>query len=702
MTRFACGALAGFALLVCSSTWANTLPVPEVPEGLDRSDWQSIQAVWQAGQHAVHADSDQPGTWTARNAGQQWTTRFDGRGFDTQPAGEQWRWGLVLQRWGFAGAEQPVTGTATVSSDGQRIDYRWSDALEEWYINDGRGLEHGYTVHQRPQGMGDQLRFELSVHGDLRPQIGDGGRDVRFMDAQGSAALSYSELKVWDADGALLDATFEPLTDGFALAVNTANARYPITIDPLAQQAYLKASNTGANDWFGHSVAVSGDTVVVGAPNEYSSTTGVNTVPNEGAPYSGAVYVFVRSGGGWSQQAYLKASNTGANDYFGTSVSVFGDTVVVGASGEDSSTTGVNTTPNEAASRSGAAYVFVRSGNDWSQQAYLKANNTGEDDLFGTSVAASGNTIVVGAQWEDSSTTGVNSVPDELATHSGAAYVFVRSGNDWSQQAYLKASNTGAWDAFGKSVEVSGDTVVVGATEEDSSTTGVNTTPNEDAPDSGAAYVFVRSTGGWIQQAYLKASNTGPDDNFGTSVAVSGDIVAVGAWGEDSSTTGVNSVPDEGANDSGAAYVFVRSTGGWIQQVYLKASNTGTDDNFGMSVAVSGDTVVVGAPLEDSSTTGVNRVPDEGATDSGAAYMFVRSGGGWSQQAYLKASNTGSNDYFGESVAVSDDTVVLGASGEASSTSGVNSPPNEAASDSGAAYVFALPLIFADGFETTP
>jgi len=178
------------------------------------------------------------------------------------------------------------------------------------------------------------------------------------------------------------------------------------------------------------------------------------------------------------------------SDFFGFSVAVSGDTVVVGAPGEDSSTTGVNSTPNESASFSGAAYVFTRSGTTWSQQAYLKASNTGAFDEFGYSVAVSGDTVVVGSYFEDSSTTGVNSTPNESAGQSGAAYVFTRSGTTWSQQAYLKAGNTGANDYFGYSVAVAGDTVVVGAFGEASSTTGVNSTPNESAGESGAAYIF--------------------------------------------------------------------------------------------------------------------------------------------------------------------------------------------------------------------
>ena len=224
----------------------------------------------------------------------------------------------------------------------------------------------------------------------------------------------------------------------------------------------------------------------------------------------------------------------------------------------------------------------------------------------------------------------MNSTPiNESAADSGAAYVFVRSGTTWTQQAYLKPAAVGttqAGDRFGHSVAVSGDTVVVGAVYEDSSTTGVNSTPNESAPFSGAAYVFVRSVTTWTQQAYLKPAAVGTTqeyDEFGVSVAVSGDTVVVGASKEDSSTTGVNSTPDELASSSGAAYVFVRSGTTWTQQTYLKASQVTPGDYFGDSVAVSGDTVVVGASGEDSSTSGVNSTPNESASASGAAYLFT-------------------------------------------------------------------------------
>lgn len=459
------------------------------------------------------------------------------------------------------------------------------------------------------------------------------------------------------------------------------------------QQAYLKASNTAIEDLFGISVAVSGSTVVVGAYTEDSSATGVNgNQANNSATDSGAAYVFVRSGGMWSQQAYLKASNTGAGDWFGYAVAVSGDTIVVGARFEDSSATGVNGDgTNNNASNSGAAYIFVRSGTTWSQQAYLKAANAGANDWFGYAVAVSGDTVVVGAYMEDSDSTGVNGANNNSAPDSGAAYVFTRSAGTWSQQAYLKASNTDPGDQFGFSVALSGNTVVVGAPEEDSNATGVNGNQADNSLfTAGAAYIFSRSGTVWSQQAYLKASNTDGGDGLGRSVGVSGDTVVVGARGEDSNATGVNgNQMDSSAPNSGAAYVFIRSGGTWSQQAYLKASNTGSDDQFGDSVAISGDKLVVGVRQEDSSATGINgNQMDNSAASSGAAFVFARSGSSWSQQAYLKASNTDAGDLFGFSVTISGDAVIVGAPYEDGSTIGVNGADNDLTADSGAAYLF--------------
>jgi hypothetical protein len=512
--------------------------------------------------------------------------------------------------------------------------------------------------------------------------------------------VNYSGLKVFDADGRKLSARFERRDDETVrLRFDDTGTRYPITIDPIAQQAYLKASNARLGELFGASVAISGDTAVVGARFEDSDATGVNgDQTNTNAPSSGAAYVFVRTGSGWSQQAYLKASNTdgvGIGDQFGCSVSVSGDTLVVGALFEGSDATGVDgDQTNNNAAQSGAAYVFVRNGSTWRQQAYLKASNTNAPDQFGSRVALSGDTLVIGAPGESSNATGVDGdQTNNNAAQSGAAYVFVRSDTVWSQQVYLKASNTGGGDRFGSSVAISTDTIVVGASGEDSDAKGVDGDQSDNsALDSGAAYVFVRNGGAWNQQAYLKASNADPGDMFG-AVAISGNTVVVGAVSEDSNATGVDGdQSDNSTLDSGAAYVFVRSDTIWSQQAYLKAFNTGAGDSFGSSVGISRNIVVVVAMFEDSNATGVDGDDTNNSTlDSGAAYVIVRSGSTWIPKAYLKASNTGAEDRFGTSVAAAGSTIVVGAISEDSNATGVNGDEvNESASFAGAAYVFTI------------
>ena len=430
--------------------------------------------------------------------------------------------------------------------------------------------------------------------------------------------------------------------------------------------------------------------MVVGAPYESSNAIGVNGDQlNNLASYSGAAYVFVRNGLTWTQQAYLKASNTQSReDCFGWSVGISGETIVVGAPQESRNISGVNgnvqgNTPLWASS-SGAAYIFVRNGSNWIQQAYLKASNTRAGDKFGTSVAISGETVVVGSPYEDSDATGVNG--NQLGTSasdSGAAYVFFRNGAIWSQQAYLKASNTEANDWFGYSVATSGKTVLVGAWAEDSYAKGIDGDQSDNsASDSGAAYIFVRDDINWNQQAYLKASNAEPWNRFGWSVALSGERVVIGAHGESNAVTGVNG--DQSGNASrlaqwsGAAYVFLRNGTMWTQEAYLKASNTSVSASFGFSVAISGERLVVGSHLQSSL-----------AWVSGAAYVFVHNGTSWFEQAFIKASNPDSQDYFGRAVAVSGNTVLVGAAEDDSNATGINGDQfDNSAENSGAAYVF--------------
>ena len=394
------------------------------------------------------------------------------------------------------------------------------------------------------------------------------------------------------------------------------------------QQAYIKASNTETSDVFGHSVSLSGDTLAVGAPDEDSNVTGINgDQTNNSASASGAVYIFTRTGTDWTQQAYIKASNTDANDYFGHSISLSGDSLAVGAYSEDSNATdiGGNQSDNTAL-HSGAVYVFTRIGNVWTQQAYIKASNTDANDYFGDNVSLSGESLAVGAKNEASNATSINGdQTDNSATYSGAVYIFTRSGTDWTQQAYIKASNTDANDYFGDNVSLSGNTLAVGAFGEDSNATGINgDQTNNNASASGAIYIFTKSGTDWSQQAYIKASNTNVSDFFGYTLSLCEDTLAVGAWGEDSNTTGINGIQtDNSAADSGAVYIFTKSGTVWSQQKYIKSSNSETNDWFGYSVGLSGDTLSVSALKEDSGSVGINGIQmDNTKGDSGAVYTF--------------------------------------------------------------------------------
>jgi hypothetical protein len=454
---------------------------------------------------------------------------------------------------------------------------------------------------------------------------------------------------------------------------------------PPVQQAYLKASNTESNDFFGFSVAVSAGTVVIGAPGEDGAGTGVNpdAQANNALVAPGAVYVFVRAAdGSWSQQAYLKASNADRHDHFGIAVDISGDTIVVGASGEASGTFGHP--ENNAAEYAGAVYVFVRSGSRWSQQAYLKAGNLAAGDLFGNKLALDGDTLVVGA----SKSAGAPGKSPSSA--SGSAYVFIRRNLAWTQLALLKAANLDVNDQFGASVDIEGTTIVVGAPFEDGGS-ATNARDNT-AEDAGAVYVFENNGQKWEQQAYLKAATPGAGDQFGYAVAISDGSIVVGAPNEASKdgNPANNDLPF-----AGAAYVFTRAATGWSQQAILKASNPGTKDYFGDSVALQGERILVGADLEDSSAKGVDGdQANADAGQSGAVYLFTRSAGAWSQQHYIKASDTRAGDAFGTSLGISQDLMLVGAFTESSALKGINaSPDDNYAMQSGAAYAFSLPPV---------
>ena len=529
----------------------------------------------------------------------------------------------------------------------------------------------------------------------LNLQAEDPGASIRVNDAVAGSSTSVNVTLAEGSNVLRIQVTSEDnmRTIDYSLTITRETATQ------FAHTAYVKASNTDAEDLFGSSIALHGDTLAVGAVRESSSATGINGDQSDNnADRSGAVYILTRDGAGvWSQQAYLKAPNTDVNDEFGHALALLGDTLVVGAPSEDSMVTGIdgNQSDNTAVD-AGAVYVFTRDiSGSWSQHSYIKASNTESGDRFGSSLALEENVLVVGAPREDSAATGFNgNQNDDDAIDAGAVYVFTRdSGGAWSQEAYIKASNSDPGDRFGSSVALAANTLAVGSRWESSAATGVGGDQSDNGADaSGAAYVFVRDTNGsWSQQAYVKASNTGRGDQFGHSVALSGNSLAVGAPGEASTAIGVNS--DQGDNGgplTGAVYLFTRDeAGAWSQQAYIKPSKLDADHEFGRSVAISGDTLVVGGPNEDGSGVGTNA--DQSAfvaMFSGAVYVFTRDEfGDWSQENYIKATNTDPFDAFGVELALDGETLVVG-SGEASSSTGVGGDQSDnSRTRAGAVYV---------------
>jgi hypothetical protein len=364
--------------------------------------------------------------------------------------------------------------------------------------------------------------------------------------------------------------------------------------------AKLLASDPAVNAYYGYSIDISsdGDTVVVGAYGK--------------SGFTGEAYVYTRSGLIWTEQAKLLPSSAGSFG-FSVAISADGNTVAIGATSED-------TSPN---TNNGAVYVYTRSDSTWTQQQKLLASDRASNESFGYSLAfsADGLTLLVGAEPENTSPSTIN----------GAVYAFIYDSGEWIEQQKLLASDFSSNDRFGCDVSLStdGNTALIGANAED-------TSPNS---DNGAAYIFTRSAGTWTQQTKLLASDRDSNDFFGQSVALSADgsTAIVGAYAESTSPNSFN----------GAAYVFTLIDGVWTQQQKLLASDPVTQDFFGYSVSLSadGNIALIGAYQEDTSPN----------TDNGAAYIFTRTAGVWTQQQKLLAFDREDSDRFGLSVAMSDD-----------------------------------------------
>ena len=475
----------------------------EIPAGLSGEEWGQIRGLVEKGRYhaAPVTKAGEPVTLEASNLRQGYITTFAKGGIElaSRPvAGLDWRLGVRVTGYGPEGDVRPLPVAEPVA-EGERVEYR-RGAVTEWYKNGPGGLEQWFTIAEPETRESRPLVLAMAVEGGLAARL-EGADEASFHDSSGVVRVRYAGLKAWDADHRTVTSWLEAPEGQLRLLVDAAEARFPVTVDPkFVGEARLTASDGAPNDYFGDSVSVSGDTVVVGADGRDS--------------YAGSAYVFVRSGTVWSEQQQLVPADGAVSAGFTWSVSVSGDTVVVGAPSDETA----------GGLYAGSAYVFVRSGTVWSQQRKLRAADGAWDDLFGWSVSVSGDTVVVGAPGDDA-----------VGSFKGWAYVFERSGTGWSQQQKLRAPDGAVGDAFGDSVSVSGDTVVVGAPFDDT------------AAGVGSAYVFVRWRTVWIPRQKLRVWD-GTTSAFGLSVSVSGDMVVGGAPFEETA----------GGPYAGSAYVFVK------------------------------------------------------------------------------------------------------------------------------------------------
>jgi hypothetical protein len=445
------------------------------------------------------------------------------------------------------------------------------------------------------------------------------------------------------------------------LVVNTERGvptPYRISIERTAvQEAYLKSPAPGNTDHFGYRMAADGDTLVVGAPWEDGGSKGVGGDPKDNSiQNSGAAYVFVRKDGQWTQQAYLKASVPSDTAFFGGSVAISADTIVVGSIEDDVYD------PTISPTRPGSAYVFTRENGSWTQQQKLVAKNGQPGDWFGLSVAVDGDTAVIGA-----------SRGDTTVMDSGAVYVFARSGTAWTEVAKLGAMMPTRNSEFGSEVRISGDWLVAGAQEEDI-----------DESRSGGAYLFQRSGSSWVARQRLTPPKPIRDGTFGFGLALDGDRLAVSAPRLEFAATLVKRAPGE-------VFLFERGQDDrWSQTSVLRALEPAPGDYYGVSLAMVGDALLVGSNGESSGGRTVGADPAAGSSDySGAAYLYVRVGHDWMPSGFFKASNRDANDGLGYSVALSADTAFAAAVYESSNASGIDGDQTDnSLMNSGAVYAF--------------
>ncbi len=603
------------------------------PAGVSPEEWTGIEQQIDAERHEV-TESDRPGRlWRAANPAQRFTAHFGTEDVLLVPAGRgepAWQLGLRLTAWGAAHDLQPVPPAGAIA-DGNRVEFL-RGPLTEWYVNTAIGLEQGFTIDHPPGDDIDELVLEMTLDGDLTPMLAETGQAATFRYADSNTALTYAGLKAWDAVEEPLEAHME-LHDGgerLRLVVEVARAVWPVTVDPIfTQVAKLlptpQLDNTDAH--FGRSVAIDNDVMAVAI---------YDVVSGERAD---AVYVFHRDRGGpgeWTIAARLLPENGRPLQLFGRSIAVSGETVVIGAPVDDLNGAG-----------SGSVYVFSRDhgGPDrWGRVAILTADDGGFEDALGSSVAISGDTVVAGASGDG-----------DNGPFSGSAYIFrLNHGNpeSWAQMAKLTASDGAYADFFGCSVDIDGDTVIVGAFGDD-----------DHGSVSGSAYIFhgiPETMGSWEQTTKLTADDGDGFDHFGEVVSISGENAFVAAPEDD----GIRP-------NSGSVYVFNRNEGGtdnWGQKAKLAAPDGPFDRNFGRSIASDATTVIIGSN------------DNEIGASAGAAYVFALADDGtneWMEIAKITAGDGQELDFFGTSVAISNEVAVVG------------SPQHDGAfPDSGSVYAF--------------
>lgn len=532
---------------------------------------------------------------------------------------------------GRADAIRRVTGGAARIA-GRRVETDHGHGIVEWWRSLPSGLEHGVTIVERPDGHGE-LVLEVEVAGDLHPTTSSED-SVDLRDASGAVVAHYAHLYVVDANDERIPASLGVAGSLVRIEIDDARARYPLIVDPLVwlEEATLLASGSLPGDRLGDSVALSADgsRAIVGASTTDVSATAIS---------AGSALVFVRSGATWSQESVLLPSVRSRNQRFGLAVAMSADgtRVLVGAHGD--SGTGINS--------AGSAWVFVRVGTAWTQEAMLLASDAGEDDQFGWSVALSADAslALVGAHHDDTTQGG----------GSGSVRVFVRAGSTWTEGATLLPTNAAAGDQFGTSVALTADgsRALVGAPLDDTAA----------GSNAGSVRTFVRSGSSWIPEATLLAAGAESGDLFGASVALSADgtRAVIGAWLDDYFLDDLE----------GSARVFLRTGSSWTEEALLRPGVRQRSSRFGTSVSMSADGqhALVGAPLVDPAS-------------AGSAWLFSRAGTTWTEEARLLAGDAGSGDRFGQSVALSAD-------GDRALI-GVPLDDTAAGADAGSARVFAV------------